>query len=891
MVIATVDSRGCYGLPACRVPSMPDMKEFTPDKQSVWQRHWLPKWMLRDRYGSRFSSLSNHRKWVANHDNRDRPTSTTFPQKPLTDTAASLPISEVSSRNGYPIASPGNRRAVSADSGRARDEDYPIGEVLSSRLSAPEIQRGNESTNSSQCFGSDSACLSSKRFKSDAYAESIPPHGENFKEVFETELDKLWILNLSLRFRNGSDREKFFVTYVETPSRWRRVTVSCDYGRSEPGSLEQDLSEQPYQGEKNARIYDSLRESIPQIQFFDTVTNLRLETIDGQLHVNVAEDTNEIIPYPTVSMVRPLGLPLISESRLIFETHFSGFAYQVKYEDRDYVKKEMPGPDGVDEFLYEINALYELRGSKNVIQLEAIVVDDAYRLIKGLLLNFAAKGDLAGLLGNEGVGIQWERRESWAKQIVDGLAALHEAGFVQGDLTLTNVVVDDQDNAKIIDINRRGCPIGWEAPEFKRKLENKQSISMYIGVKSDLFQLGMVLWALAMEVDQPERHPRPLAIPGDVQLPGYYRKLVQTCLSQRPQDRLSAKELLEFFPQKQISPAPGMAHNAAEDDMLVSFPRPLQNGTVCSNKTGDYSDRLADNVQAVGVLNDSEARQYTSSLSESLHCHNGPSTRSRGYNGPNHNPRSEIDAGLFNNLVSPGDNLVEGSNLTVDAGRTAVQDQDTGIMSSSVVREAENDIEVPVDAISLGDVPLPSGPACSSAQIPLPGDLSFIGSHPSCLPDDSSTAAIHEHSRPDALCTTNEARLAPDQVSNDSAGGNVASETTRGIQSSEVISVSNTNQTDTLSSYLPINPAFRPGLAEEQQYGSARSDSNSNLIESPGERSRNREPRKLRRVTFVTNLNDLFTSHLPINPRHMGQDETVWECLSTTTAPRSATNY
>lgn len=36
------------------------------------------------------------------------------------------------------------------------------------------------------------------------------------------------------------------------------------------------------------------------------------------------------------------------------------------------------------------------------------------------------------------------------------------AGFVQGDFTLSNIVIDSNDDAKIIDINRRGCPVGWE---------------------------------------------------------------------------------------------------------------------------------------------------------------------------------------------------------------------------------------------------------------------------------------------------------------------------------------------------------------------------------------------------------------------------------------------
>ena len=60
----------------------------------------------------------------------------------------------------------------------------------------------------------------------------------------------------------------------------------------------------------------------------------------------------------------------------------------------------------------------------------------------------------------------WARRERWAKQIINGLSNIHEAGFVQGDFSLSNIVIDDKDEAQIIDINRRGCPVGWESPEM-----------------------------------------------------------------------------------------------------------------------------------------------------------------------------------------------------------------------------------------------------------------------------------------------------------------------------------------------------------------------------------------------------------------------------------------
>jgi hypothetical protein len=121
---------------------------------------------------------------------------------------------------------------------------------------------------------------------------------------------------------------------------------------------------------------------------------------------------------------------------------------------------------------------------------------------------------------------------------------------VQGDFTLSNIVIDADDRAKIIDINRRGCPVGWEPPEVIALIESKQRISMYIGVKSDIFQLGMVLWAIAMEQDEPEAQPRPLMSLRDApgQIPSYYCDIVSSCLSDDPRRRRHAVELLDIFP-------------------------------------------------------------------------------------------------------------------------------------------------------------------------------------------------------------------------------------------------------------------------------------------------------------------------------------------------------
>jgi serine/threonine protein kinase len=403
--------------------------------------------------------------------------------------------------------------------------------------------------------------------------------------LLQEELEAKWILNLSMHFRDMSDREKFFVTYAEEPTKWRRVTVSCDYRELTPDSLEFDLKTLHYQRDKSARIYEAIRDSLPDIQFYDTVTNLKLQTADGRLHVHVTEDVNEIIPYPSLSAVEHLTCKRVSENSVCFDQHISGFVYKVSVHNKVYIKKEIPGPDAVEEFLYEINALCSLQDSQSVITFEGIIVDEKNELIKGLLIGYADQGALVDLLydfkGTE--NLPWERRQKWARQIVQGLSEIHEAGFVQGDFTLSNIVIDHRDDAKIIDINRRGCPVGWEPPELARLIESGQRVSIYIGVKSDLFQLGMVLWALSEEQDEPERQERPLGQHFDrySETPEWFRTIVRTCLSDSPKHRPSAKSILSSFP-----------------DRLLQLPKPMA-GSRQNTSTGRPEKEYIDPAMAV----------------------------------------------------------------------------------------------------------------------------------------------------------------------------------------------------------------------------------------------------------------------------------------------------
>lgn len=83
-----------------------------------------------------------------------------------------------------------------------------------------------------------------------------------------------------------------------------------------------------------------------------------------------------------------------------------------------------------------------------------------------------------------------------------------------------------------------------------------------------MFQLGMVLWALAMQLDEPELEARPLIDSLTSELPRYYGDLVRICLDDSPKRRSSALTLLHQFPRLTSSSPqqPFLGHKATLKD-------------------------------------------------------------------------------------------------------------------------------------------------------------------------------------------------------------------------------------------------------------------------------------------------------------------------------------
>ncbi len=327
------------------------------------------------------------------------------------------------------------RRALSVDP-RRNDSDRGSSRIAPSfgRTSAPVLVVA-----SAQPCDSQTEAL---KMEPTIITEAIEPEPESkdnavlplaFHDVFEDEvaeeLEKRWILNLSMHFRDRSNREKFFVTFAETPTHWRRVTISLDYRNAAVGSLEADLQHTQYQRDKSAKIYDAIRDSLPDIHFYDTVTNLKLATEEERLHVHVTEDINEVIHFPPVAAIAHLSCPRVKEEDIVFDCHLSGFVYKVVFHGQTFIKKEIPGPDTTEEFLYEVNALNRLSGSNSVIQFGGVITDNEGRHLKGLLISYAGQGALIDVLYDGKRELSWPRRERWAKQIVQGLSEIHEGEF------------------------------------------------------------------------------------------------------------------------------------------------------------------------------------------------------------------------------------------------------------------------------------------------------------------------------------------------------------------------------------------------------------------------------------------------------------------------------
>ncbi|KAJ0414459.1 kinase-like domain-containing protein [Aspergillus carlsbadensis] len=328
--------------------------------------------------------------------------------------------------------------------------------------------------------------------------------------------------------------------YVKLCEAFRAFLESIDFSRlplqddtvtlvtlklADPGILDQYLL--PFES----------RERVPEGYFIDLRPKMKCDiSIDKQR-----------IRYP-VPDKRHRDLPKFHRSVLENTTEIEGAIHQVTIDGRKYVHKIIERanyyPSDTKHILDEIDAYVRFRGVPHIAELAGIVVsENPYRthppspekpenraeVIIGLLLPYYPYGTLAtvsqlnvpqgnldpqpksifsnfsSFFGEQAVPTipPFDRRLiEWAKQVGRGLTSMHHAGRTHVDVKTSNAMLDENQNARLIDISGTSAWT-WEflSPEMEALLSGREEVDLEkipfdIRVGTDCWAFGKVLRSL-----------------------------------------------------------------------------------------------------------------------------------------------------------------------------------------------------------------------------------------------------------------------------------------------------------------------------------------------------------------------------------------------------------
>lgn len=216
-------------------------------------------------------------------------------------------------------------------------------------------------------------------------------------------------------------------------------------------------------------------------------------------------------------------------------------------DGRVLARKDVPLPSHVDKFVEQIRTLGQLHLSKFIVGLYGVILTEDQKRIKASLTLFCERGTLKRVIDNNAGKLSWSRREKWARQLVIGLSDVHNIGTVHGGLALSRIGLADDDDIRILGSGSWGMNRSWAPPEIVSLIRSQRKIPTSLGPASDIYQLGMVLWALASQVGEPESAAKPLRVTTEMGAPAWYKRIVESCLSSDPRERPSATSLLDMW--------------------------------------------------------------------------------------------------------------------------------------------------------------------------------------------------------------------------------------------------------------------------------------------------------------------------------------------------------
>ncbi|KAF9066687.1 kinase-like domain-containing protein [Rhodocollybia butyracea] len=150
-----------------------------------------------------------------------------------------------------------------------------------------------------------------------------------------------------------------------------------------------------------------------------------------------------------------------------------------------------------------------------------------------------------------GINLEWRLKHTWAIDIVSGVAALHNRNEYCGDIKRSNIVLCTDGHCRLIDSMPvgNGYTISYLAPETADLVGDLETDGKeFLTRARDVFALGLVLWALAEEINEFDRREffiTPRLVWVSRSTPPWYCELIETCLADSPEDRPNTNSLLE----------------------------------------------------------------------------------------------------------------------------------------------------------------------------------------------------------------------------------------------------------------------------------------------------------------------------------------------------------
>ena len=287
-------------------------------------------------------------------------------------------------------------------------------------------------------------------------------------------------------------------------------------------------------------------------------------TANDFLECLISKDETSAIPYTSHTCYAQLypTLRFVQYEDIALLRKFRNNVYEVCDQTLKtrFVFKEANNPKDIEAQQNEVDALIRLATSPHVVGLSGLVVSDnpyhsrpttpSEPIVRGFLLEHASRGNLRDLLTTSSLRIGWSQRLAWAKQITRGLQDIHGANIAHMDLKASNIVINEFNNAFIIDLSRNARTYGWRAPEtYANQLDPE------FERRADIYSLGVVFWEILVRKDVSipigMEHADYFVVEGYT-APGEYQSLIKACLQHDPKKRPTLSEI--YCTLSQIQP-------------------------------------------------------------------------------------------------------------------------------------------------------------------------------------------------------------------------------------------------------------------------------------------------------------------------------------------------